>query len=97
MGVKITTPMETDKGSSSSVYVNVKEFHVTKGLRGNIVIGVYKDKASRDADENDTVKTFKLKPSYQVTMDDFNFSPGKMYTKLKEALAADSLLNEDLD
>jgi len=78
MGLELTDSIATSKGESTTTYLFISEYYVNKAGNAQFPIKTYFSKEEREANINDTVQTFALRPRYDVDL-------------TKEELAAESI------
>ena len=69
MGLKITTPLHTDKGDTTEMYLNIESLNINKTNLNNVFVNRYLNKAIRDANFNDKCNCFEINNQYIL---DFN-------------------------
>lgn len=99
MGLKITTPLHTNKGATSEMYLNIEMMMLNKNNMNNVMFNKYVNKAARDTDTNDKCECFEVSSSYML-----NFESGELsseyiqalvYSKVKAELIGKGLVVED--
>jgi hypothetical protein len=100
MGLKITTPLHTNKGETSEMYLNIENIMINKQNMNNVMFNKYVSKAAREADANDRCECFEVSSSYML---DFvqgelsdNYVYELIYSIVKGKLEAQGLVVENL-
>ena len=99
MGLIITTEINTDGGSTTSAYLNIIKFDFTKNLGVRAMTQLYLTKASREADDRDTVLSKAIAQRFGVGADDLNPEAmyQSMYAKIRLTLEASGFtVNDDI-
>jgi hypothetical protein len=96
MALKITNTVQTDKGSTNELYIMVNEIYVTKALTSQIAVKTFKTQAEREADINDTCKTFVIKDVYKPTFETIDIGIADVYAAVKLLLEADGFTVENV-
>jgi hypothetical protein len=92
MGLKITSVIDTDKGSSNEVYVMINNFQIDKSpIRCETLLSVYKSQADREKNIGNTCQTVKVKSAYRYKLESMNISIVDMYDLIKEELIKSGL------
>ena len=94
MGLKITSIVATDKGSSNEVYLLINEIYITKTLSTQLVCKTYKSKADRDANIDNTCSTFNIPLMYKPTLESITVTINDLYALIKLELEAQGLTVE---
>jgi hypothetical protein len=93
MAIKITDSIQTDKGVTTSLYLNISDVSYDKKNESILVmVKTYLNESERTVNDRDTCKTFVLKGNYsfrylvsELTTNAFELA----YTKLNDKLVAD--------
>jgi hypothetical protein len=91
MGLKITTPLHTDKGQTSEMYLNIESLNITKRDMNTVMVNRYINKDVRDTDNNDKCNCFEVSSLYTLNIDVtdlettylYEFIYGKIKTELE--------------
>jgi len=93
MAIKITDNIQTDKGVTTLLYLNISDVNYDKKNKNILVmIKTYLNEAERITNENDTCKTFVFKSHYRFdyTLSELTTNAFELaYTKLNDQLEAD--------
>lgn len=99
MGLKITTPLHTNKGETSEMYLNIEMMIYNKNNMSNVRLNKYVNKAVRDANTNDKCECFEVSSSYLLTFESNELSSEYIqtliYHKIKTELEAKGLTVEN--
>ena len=99
MGLKITTPLHTNKGETSEMYLNIEMMMLNKNNMNNVMLNKYVSKAARDANTNDKCECFEVNSSYMLNFEGTELSSEYIqtliYAKVKAELEAKGLVVED--
>ena len=97
MGLIITTEINTNGGSTSTGYLNISNFKVTKDSDTLVFLKLYLSKSARDADARDTVSSQVILKRFGVSQEDFDTENvyNSLYTRLRTILEEDSFTVED--
>lgn len=95
MGLKITTPLHTNKGETSEMYINIETMMLLKNGKNNIRINKYLNKAVRDVNVNDKCECYEINDTYQINVSPLQLAGSNVYTiiygKITELLGAKNI------
>jgi hypothetical protein len=97
MGLIITNEINTDGGSTSTGYLNISSFKVTKDSDTPVFLNLYLSKSARDANTKDTVSSQVIIKRFGISPDDLDTSNvyTSIYTKLRTILEEAGFTVED--
>ena len=84
MGLIITNEINTDGGSTSTGYLNISSFKVTKDSDTPVFLNLYLNKEARDTDPRDTVSSQVIIKRFGISSEYFDTS--NVYTSLYSRL-----------
>ena len=100
MGLKITTPLHTDKGDTSEMYLNIESLNISKKNMNHFMVNKYVNKDARDANVNDLCNCFEVSSSYMLDIQLAELESTVIYTliydKIKVELEAKGFTVETL-
>jgi len=100
MALKITTPLHTNKGETSEMYLNIENITINKQNMNNVMFNKYINKAARDTNPNDRCECFEVSSSYMLDFKQGELSDTYLYELIydmvKTKLEAKGLVVEDL-
>ncbi len=86
MGLKITSEVSTDKGTSNEVYLMINEIYISKSLNAQLSCKTYKSKADRDLDINNICSTFTIPLMYKPKLKSIDTTLDDLYALIKVEL-----------
>lgn len=99
MGLIITTPIHTNKGQTSEMYVNIDNIMVIKSDTQSVSLNRYINKSSRESNQNDKCDSFEVLGNYNYNLNISDLTANSiydvMYTKLKNDLIANGFSVEN--
>lgn len=86
MGLKITTPLHTDKGDTSEMYLNIEGFNINKRNMNHFIVNKYFNKDARDADVNNICNCFEVSSSYILDIQSSELESTFIYTLIYDKI-----------
>jgi hypothetical protein len=87
MGLIITSPIHTNQGDTSELYLNIEMVTIKKDSINNVMINTYFNKENRDTNIRNKCKTFKISNIYNLSLTIEELASNNLYpliyTKLK--------------
>jgi hypothetical protein len=99
MGLQITSPLHTNKGDTSTMYLNINHIMLPKDGNNQISIKRYMSEAIRITNQNDTCECYEVKNTFKVTLTVTELAAANIYVvvygKIKAELMAAGLIVVD--
>lgn len=89
MGLKITTPLHTNKGQTTEMYLNIQNVILNKMNMNHASINRYFNKEARDNNVNDVCDCFEVKSTYLLDLEISEFETKYFYELIYEKIKLD--------
>lgn len=92
MALKITSSLQTSKGSTSEAYLHISDFRILKNGNAKVIVRWYQSEAERIANDNDTVAVptnDNIREVYALNLVDINSNVAAAYSEITTLLKAE--------
>ena len=92
MALRITSSLQTSKGSTTEAYLHISDFRILKNGNAKVIVRWYQSEAERTANDNDTVRVAvndNLREVYALTLTDINSTVSSAYSEIATLLKAE--------